>query len=44
MSTFKLSLIVLFVVGMNAALALYAWEERHRFRDCIRTYSVEKCR
>jgi hypothetical protein len=43
MKSFHLYLVVMFIVGCNIALAWEAYDERLRYRACIKTYSREAC-
>lgn len=44
MRSLHLYLVVTFIVGCNIALAWEAYDERLRYRACIKTYNPELCR
>lgn len=43
MKSLHLYLVVMFIVGCNAALAYEAWEERIAFRKCVATFDPAWC-
>jgi hypothetical protein len=43
MKSTHLYLVVAFIAACNAALACEAYDERLRYRACIKTYSREAC-